>query len=80
MTTETKSAWAGASAGASSGFAEAARQAWNAFKRRREFRRAVAHMESMTDRELQDIGIERWQIPHAVYGGRNAVRKSATQG
>ena len=78
MTTETKSAWAGAVA--SSGFAEAARQTWNAFQSRREYRRAVAHMEAMTDRELKDIGVERWQIPHAVYGGRHAVRKSASQG
>ena len=55
MTIETKNVWAGAAANADTGFAEAARRAWREFRKNREYRKAVAHVQAMSDRELRDI-------------------------
>ena len=74
MTTDTKNAWAGAAVSAGSGFTEAVRRAWHEYEHKRENRKAVARMQAMSDRELKDIGVERWQIEQAVYGGRRALK------
>ena len=63
-------------AGSATGFAEAAKRAWQAYKTWSERRRATAYMNNMSDHELKDIGVERWQISQAVRNGRSEVRET----
>ncbi len=76
MTSASRTARSGASAGASRGFAPAARRIWQSFKRRHEERKASAYMHNMSDHELKDIGVQPWQIEQAVRGKRRAVNQS----
>lgn len=46
----------------------AALRACEAIQRQQRLARDVAHLENMDDRELQDIGIHRWQIVDYVRG------------
>ncbi len=48
--------------------AEAALACWRRSARRRQERRAIAHLRSLNDRALADIGITRAQIVGAVRG------------
>ena len=65
-------------AGSATGLANAARRVWKAYKTWNERRKATAIMQNMSDHELKDIGVERWQISQAVRGGRSAVRETGT--
>jgi len=44
---------------------------WHAFRRHREVSRATKMLSEMDDRSLQDIGLSRAEIGHAVRHGRN---------
>lgn len=48
----------------------ACKHLWTAFITWRQQRAAVAHLKSMSDRELKDIGLTRSQIECAVMGER----------
>ena len=60
------------------GIAASLKSAWKARRKRAEHKRAAAHMHRMSDHDLADIGITRWQIEDAVSHGRNAVRITGT--
>ena len=58
------------------GIAASMKAAWSAHRKRVAHKRAIAHMHCLTDRDLADIGVSRWQIEDAVTRGRNAVRQT----
>lgn len=51
-----------------------AQDAWTAVCEWYEQRRAVAHLRSLPDTHLQDLGLKRWEITAAVYGERKPRR------
>lgn len=47
---------------------------WEAYTRRRGHRMAAAHLRSLSDNQLKDIGLNRSEIEFAVRHGRTATR------
>lgn len=54
--------------------AELLRGAWSRFVAWRERRRAVAHLRSLSDSQLRDLGITRMEIERLVRGGAGGAR------
>jgi uncharacterized protein YjiS (DUF1127 family) len=57
--------------------AAASKRLWVAYITWRIERAAMAHLRSMSDRELEDLGLSRSQIEGAVAGKRASDRASA---
>jgi uncharacterized protein YjiS (DUF1127 family) len=70
----TASRFDGVATGIFRSLATAAARWWSGYVDRRVQRTAVALLQSMSDRQLKDIGLAREQIEYAVANGRDIDR------